>query len=114
MNRKEQIEDIKQRTGISETIIREVFRGTRESLIESLKRGEVYNIYGICSFTTSDRVKIDVETQSKKDYKTVQVHPSPSLKDDVNKSNEQNSTENEIELNIQDTDVITKELSILK
>jgi nucleoid DNA-binding protein len=116
MNREEQLKDIQNRTGISSTIIREVWRGTRESLIARLKKGETCNIYGICSLKTSDRVKLD--TDGRKEYKTIQVKASTSLVDDVNtqdireSGNEDNG--NYAQLSILDKDVLEAELSILK
>lgn len=48
MTVKERIEDISLKSGMSEDIIRRVLNAERESLVESLKRGEKATLIGRC------------------------------------------------------------------
>jgi hypothetical protein len=49
MNVKERIEDISSRCGMSEDIIRRVLDAERESIVESLKKGERATLIGRCT-----------------------------------------------------------------
>lgn len=59
MDMQERYNDIAKKTGLSENIIRSVFKATRDSVIESLKHGERATIPGICNFTPDLRVGYD-------------------------------------------------------
>lgn len=48
MTVKERIEDISSKSGMSEDIIRRVLNAERESIVESLKRGEKATLIGRC------------------------------------------------------------------
>ncbi|MEE1072227.1 MAG: hypothetical protein U0L26_07545 [Cellulosilyticum sp.] len=51
MNIQERYDDISRISGLSEDIIRRVYKATRQSLAQSLKRGERATLPGICTFT---------------------------------------------------------------
>lgn len=113
MNRVEQIKDISARTGLDEAIIRQVWSGTRESIVESLKKGENYDLYGMCSFKPVLRTK--AEGTNFIDYKSVRVSVSKVLKRDINQGiSDDYMDEEEVSLNIVDPDVLTYELDSLK
>lgn len=46
----ERIADISERSGMSDTVVRRVLKASRESLIESLKKGEKSTLPGIATY----------------------------------------------------------------
>lgn len=113
MNRIEQIKDISERTGLSESIIRQVWKGTRESLVANLKQGYSYDIQGICHFKlTANRTDDDFGNSMKKI--SVRATPSNVLKRELGFTELIDATEDIAEVQIMDPDVITYELNSLK
>lgn len=112
MNKEGQIADIAKRTGLNSAVIREVLKGVRESAIDTLRRGDTYNIYGLCTFSTTVKERVlhggDVEK-----YLSVHVKATNALKDDIN-FNKGTSGEKSIDISTIDTDVITRDLLILR
>jgi hypothetical protein len=60
MTVKERLEDISRRTGLSEDIIRRVLLAERDSIVDSLKRGERSTLIGRCVLIPELRNKLGV------------------------------------------------------
>lgn len=56
----ERIDDIVKRSGLSESIVRRVLNAERESILESLKRGERATLIGRCTIVPDISYKIGV------------------------------------------------------
>lgn len=66
MTVKERLEDISNKSGLSEDIIRRVLMAERDSILESLKRGERATLIGRCVVIPELRSKLNVGGQFRK------------------------------------------------
>lgn len=57
----ERYDDIVRISGLSEPIVRRVLKASRESLVESLKKGNKATLPGICSITPEIRNKLSID-----------------------------------------------------
>ena len=69
MNIQERYDDIAKISGLSEDIIRRVYKATRQSLAQSLKKGERATLPGICTFTPEISSRIN-RAKSNEEYIT--------------------------------------------
>lgn len=70
MTVKERLEDISKRCGMSEDIVRRVLDAERDSIIESLKKGNTATLIGRCVITPSMRQKIGLDGETHNYIKT--------------------------------------------
>lgn len=63
MTTQERLDDICKRSGLSEDIVRRVFEAERESIAESLKRGERATLIGRCVIRPEIRTKMVIGGQ---------------------------------------------------
>lgn len=75
----ERYDDIVKRSGFSEDVVRQVLKVTRQSLVDSLKKGERATLPGICTITAENRYKMDENEQPKVKYIKLKASPSSSL-----------------------------------
>ena len=90
--------DVAKRTGLSEDIIREVYRATKESLIDSLNRGESATLPGICILRLGhvEGMGFDEDNQIVGiEYKKVRIRPVKSFEDILNRETEEVEIDNE-------------------
>ena len=101
MGIQERYDDIAAISGLSEEIIRRVYKATRQSIVKSLKNGERATIPGICTFTPELKDKINYKTQDENDilkrYIKVKASASPALGTELEKLNSFNNTDDEQE-----------------
>lgn len=79
MNIKDRYDDISRISGLSEEIIRRVFKATKESLSNSLKHGERATIPGICTLTPEIKNKIELGGESMTTYIKIKASASSVL-----------------------------------
>lgn len=87
MNTQERLDDIKRICGFSEDIIRSVLKAERESILNSLKRGERATMIGRCVIRPEIRQRIAVghSDDGIKTVKTIKlnIEVSPSLSSEM-------------------------------
>ena len=88
MTIQDRYDDIAKRTGFSEEIIREVFKATKASLVESLKNQEHCLLPGICYFDSEIYTKFDVMQQRTVETLRVKVKVSQSFQTEIDNSAE--------------------------
>lgn len=92
MSIQERYDEIAKISGLSEDIIRRVYKATRQSIAKSLKRGERSTIPGICTFTPEVREKINYNAETEEDvlrkYIKVKATTSPALETELAKVSE--------------------------
>lgn len=85
----ERYDDIATMSGLSEEIIRRVYKATRQSIVKSLKKGERATIPGICTFVPELREKINYRTEDANKvltkYIKVKASASPALDTELEK-----------------------------
>lgn len=81
----ERYDDICEKSGLSEEIVRRVFRATRESIVSSLLKGERSTIPGIVSFTPEIRNKINPGGKSLTPYIKIKSGASTALETELAK-----------------------------
>lgn len=85
----ERYDDIAAISGLSEEIIRRVYKATRQSVVKSLKKGERATIPGICTFTPELKDKINYRTEDEGSvltkYIKVKASASPALDTELEK-----------------------------
>lgn len=96
MNIQERYDDISKISGLSESILRQVFKATRVSLINSLKQGERATLPGICTITPSIRQKIEVGANMTSFIK-LKATPSSALSSELEKLNGFDNTDEDAE-----------------
>lgn len=76
----ERLVDISRRTGLSESVIRTVLNAERDSIVDSLLKGEKATLIGRCTLRPEVRLKID-PTKNPPQFKYVKINASvaPSL-----------------------------------
>ena len=79
------LQDIEQRTGLSENIIRRVLKAETESVIDSLKRGERATLIGRCTFVPTKKDLLEVGGTVTSCIR-VSVKPSPKIEDVMKKT----------------------------
>lgn len=84
MNTQERYDDICKITGLSEDIVRRVLSAQKESLLESLKRGEKASIVGVCTIKPEINSKIAIGGSLDK-YVSLRISVSNSLEAQMNK-----------------------------
>lgn len=77
--------DISSRSGLSEEIIRRVFKAARESMAESIKKGERATLPGICTMIPETRNKINIGGTSMTSYIKIKCTPSSAMETEVEK-----------------------------
>lgn len=101
MSIQERYDDIAAISGLSEEIIRRVYKATRQSVVKSLKKGERATIPGICTFTPELKDKINYKTQDVGSvltkYIKVKASASPALDTELEKVNNFTNAEDEEE-----------------
>ena len=60
MNTQERYEEISRMSGLSEDIIRRVFKASRQSLAKSLKEGERATLPGLCTIYPELKTKVEI------------------------------------------------------
>lgn len=79
MNIQARYKDVAKLSGLSEEIVRRVYKATRESLSNSLKKGCRATIPGICTLEPEIRHKMDFRTYEPKDYIKLKAKPSSAM-----------------------------------
>ena len=97
MTVKERLEDVSERSGLSEDIIRRVFNAERESIIDSLKRGEKATLIGRCTIEPELRQRLDVGGGLRKIVK-LSARVSTSLSNELEDIEEFKDGEEEINM----------------
>lgn len=101
MSIQDRYDDISAISGLSEDIIRRVYKATRQSVVKSLKNGERATIPGICTFTPELKDKINYKTQDEGSvltkYIKVKANASPALDTELEKVNKFNNADDESE-----------------
>lgn len=92
MNIQERYDDISAISGLSEDIIRRVFKATRESMAKSLKKGERATLPGICTIVPDLRQRLDIGGENVVSYIKLKASSSSALETELQKLN---SFENE-------------------
>ena len=85
MSISERYDEIAKLSGLSEKIIRSVFNATKQSLEESLKRGERATLPGIVTFKPEIRIKTDYENGGIKNYIKVKAAASSVISGELEK-----------------------------
>lgn len=89
MSIQERYDDIAAISGLSEEIIRRVYKATRQSVVKSIKKGERATIPGICTFTPELKDKINYRTEDAGSvltrYIKVKASASPALNTELEK-----------------------------
>lgn len=85
MNIQERYDDICKKSGLSEDIVRRVFKATRESLAYSLKHGERATLPGIVTMTPEIRNKLNIGADSMTSYIKVKASPSSAMETELGK-----------------------------
>lgn len=101
MSIQERYNDIADISGLSEEIIRRVYKATRQSVVKSLKKGDRATIPGICTFTPELKDKINYKAQAEDDvltrYIKVKANASPALDTELERMNSFTNAEDEQE-----------------
>jgi nucleoid DNA-binding protein len=98
MSLQERYDEVARLSGLSEEVIRRVYKATRQSIALSLKRGERATIPGICSITPELRNKIDREQCKVVTTIKIKAKASTALEselDRINSFEDKNNTEAE-------------------
>lgn len=89
MSIQERYDDIAAISGLSEEIIRRVYKATRQSVVKSLKSGDRATIPGICTFIPELKDKINYRTDDESSvltrYIKVKASASPALDTELEK-----------------------------
>lgn len=85
MNIQERYDDISNISGLSEEIIRRVFKATRQSLAKSLKQGERATLPGICTLTPELKNRIDIGGESMTTYIKLKASASSAMETELGK-----------------------------
>ena len=85
MNIQERYDDISKISGLSEEIIRRVFKATRQSLAKSLKQGERATLPGICTLTPELKNRIDIGGESMTTYIKLKASASSAMETELGK-----------------------------
>lgn len=97
MNIQDRYDDISELSGLSEEIIRRVFKATRQSLAKSLLRGERATLPGICTLTPELKNKIDIGGESMTTYIKLKASASSAMETELSKVKEFEKEDNSIE-----------------
>lgn len=92
MTVRDRLQDISERSGFSESIVRAVLDAERESIIESLKRGEKATLIGRCTLIPTMRNKLINTEMRLERYVAVTAKPSSIIKAEMGKVSEYKST----------------------
>lgn len=85
MNIQERYDDISKISGLSEEIIRRVFKAARQSLAKSLKQGERATLPGICTLTPELKNRIDIGGESMTTYIKLKASASSAMETELGK-----------------------------
>lgn len=99
MTTTERVKDIEKRSGLSEQVVRAVLRAERESMMDSLKRGERVTLLGRCTVTPFKRgVPVSVDgTLQIKNYLRASARPLPSVLSELKACSDYNREEADVE-----------------
>jgi nucleoid DNA-binding protein len=86
MSIKDRYEDISKLSGLSEEVVKRLFKATRESIAKSLKSGSNATIPGICTITPDVRTKIDTNKCERVKFINLKVRPSSALESEMRKT----------------------------
>lgn len=75
----ERYDDIVKRSGFSEDVVRQVLKVTKQSLVDSLKKGERATLPGVCTVTAETRYRLDENGNPKIKYIKLKASPSSAL-----------------------------------
>lgn len=95
MNVQQRYEDISRISGLSEDIIRRVFKATRQSLASSLKHGERATIPGICTITPEIKNRINIGGDSMSTYIKLKASASSAMEAELGEIDNFNSNEDD-------------------
>lgn len=85
MNIQERYEDIARISGLSEEIVRRVFKAARQSLATSLKQGERATLPGICTLTPELKNRIELGGESMTTYIKLKASASSAMETELGK-----------------------------
>lgn len=89
----ERYDEICQLSGLSEEIIRRVFKATRESLVKSLLQGERATLPGVVTLTPEIRTKVGLGGDNLIPYIKIKASASTALETEVAKQQGFNGTD---------------------
>lgn len=81
----ERYDDICNRSGLSEEVVRRVFKATRESLVNSLLHGERATLPGVVTLTPEIKNKINFGGSSLIPYIKIKANASTALETELSK-----------------------------
>lgn len=127
MGIQDRYDDISALSGLSEDIIRRVYKATRTSLAKSLKKGERATLPGICTITPEIKHRIELGGTSMSSAIKLKAKASPALENELEKlssfvedkeQNEQDTPKLRIESEIpsyrpDNSNIITTQISAL-
>lgn len=95
MSVQERYDDISNLSGLSEDIIRRVFKATRQSIVKSIKRGERATVPGIVTIEPEIKTRINIGGQSMTKYIKLKANASQALDTELSKLQNFESKESE-------------------
>ena len=111
MGIQDRYDDICARSGLSEEIIRRALKASRESLAQSLKKGERATLPGICTMIPEIRHRIDHSSElggTVTKYTKVKAIPSSAMETEMEKIQQFNTTTIDEALKIEEEEVMQK------
>lgn len=85
MTVQQRYDDIVKRSGLSEEILRRAFKATRESLADSLRKGERATLHGICTIVPEKRHRLSLGGEDMTSYIKLKADVSSALNSELNK-----------------------------
>lgn len=111
MGIQDRYDDIGARSGISEEIVRRVLKASRESLAQSLKKGERATLPGICTLIPEIRHRIDHSIElggTATKYTKVKAIPSSAMETEMEKIQQFDTTTIDEALKLEEDEAIQK------
>jgi hypothetical protein len=87
MSLQERYDEVSSISGLSEDIIRRVYKATKESMAQSLKRGERATLPGICTITPEIKSKINYKEGVVSNYIKLKAKPSTAMESELDRLN---------------------------
>lgn len=106
MSIQERYDEIVALSGLSEQIVRRVFKATKQSLAKSLRQGNRATLPGVCTIYPEIRSKIDLGGKSSTPYIKLKAKPSSALETEFNSIKQFETKESE------DQEVVTVQLNL--
>jgi hypothetical protein len=106
MSIQDRYDEICKLSGLSEDVVRRVFKATKQSMAKSLRQGEPSTVPGIVTITPEVRQKLSIGGQSLTRYIRLKAKASSALESEISKldnfeSDSDTLTEEEYEAEIQ-------------